>query len=48
MPPCEAVAINTARAIFESDHSWTMVWVMERGSNQAVEVFTRPAGANDP
>ena len=46
--PNEAVAINTARAIFDSDHSLTTVWVMDRGSHQAVEIFSRPAGANEP
>ena len=42
--PSATVAINTARAIFDSDHSWTVVWIMDRGAHQAIEVFSRPIG----
>lgn len=38
----EGVAINTARAIFDSDHSLTMVWVLDLFTpNVAIEVFLR-------
>ena len=44
----EAAAINTAAAIFKADHSWAMVWVMDRERHTAVWLYDRPAGANEP